>query len=258
MIKEDVKFQKSVVFEGMTSIRAIINGAEKACNDRKIQRVLFDKEKYKKIAKDIGYLKAVSQNLGFEVVETEQSEIEKISLGTSHGGIVAVAGERTIPCLTADSDIKSNGFYTMIQGVEDPYNFGYSLRSLYACGCDGIILPERNWMSAAGVVARSSAGASELFPMFTADPIIAADIFHNRGYNIVCADERTDNLLGKCEIKYPILLIVGGEKRGISRELLNKTDMLVKINYARDFRASLSAASATTMFAYEIMRQNGN
>ena len=153
-------------------------------------------------------------------------------------------------------DILENGFYTMIQGIEDPYNFGYSLRSLYACGCDGVILPERNWMSAAGVVARSSAGASEMFQMFTADPILTADIFHSHGYSIICADERTDNLLGECEIKYPVLLIVGGEKRGISRELLDKTDMLVKINYAREFRASLSAASATTMFAYEIMRQN--
>ena len=33
-------------------------------------------------------------------------------------------------------------------------------------------------------------------------------------------------------------------------------DTLVKIPYGREFKASLSAASATTMFAYEIMRQN--
>ena len=144
----------------------------------------------------------------------------------------------------------------MIQGIEDPYNFGYSLRSLYACGCTGIILPERNWMTAAGVVARSSAGASELFPIFKADPEDAVDIFHSRNYSVVCADERTDNILGVCELKYPLLLIVGGEKRGISRSLIEKTDVLVKINYAREFKASLSAASATTMFAYEIMRQN--
>ena len=256
MIKEDIKFQKSVVFEGMTSIRSIINGVKLECNDRKIERVLFDKDKYKKISKDVGYLKAVSYKMGFEVLEAEKDEIEKITLGTSHGGIVAIAGERTIPCLDSDTPIAENGFYTMIQGIEDPYNFGYSLRSLYACGCNGIILPERNWMSAAGVVARSSAGASEMFPMFTADPVFAADVFHDRGYSIICADERTDNLLGKCEIKLPVLLIVGGEKRGISRQLLDKTDLLVKIDYARDFRASLAAASATTMFAYEIMRQN--
>ena len=92
--------------------------------------------------------------------------------------------------------------------------------------------------------------------MYTADPIHTAEIFKALGYTIVCAEEKTDNVLGKCEMKLPILLIVGGEKRGISKALIDCADMLVKINYAREFRASLSAASATTMFAYEIMRQN--
>lgn len=256
MIKEDIKFQNSLVFEGMTSIRSIIKGVESGINDRKIIKVLYDKSKHRKISKDLGYLKAVSYKMNYEICEAENDEIEKITLGTSHGGIIAITESRNIPCLSIDSDIKEKGFYCMIQGIEDPYNFGYSLRSLYACGCDGIILPERNWLSAAGVVARSSAGASELFPIYNSDVLAAADIFQQKGYKIICADERTDNILGKCILEYPILLIVGGEKRGISKEVLNKTDMLVKIDYAREFRASLSAASATTMFAYEIMRQN--
>lgn len=256
MIKEDIKFQNSLVFEGMTSIRSIIKGVHTGINNRKIKKILYDKSKYNKIAKDIGYLRAVSHDMDFEVCETENSEIENITLGASHGGIIAITEDRTIPYLSVESNIIQNGFYCMIQGIEDPYNFGYSLRSLYACGCDGIILPERNWMSAAGVVARSSAGASELFPVFNSGALSAADIFHNKGYTIVCADERTDNILGECVLKRPILLIVGGEKRGISKAMLDKTDILVKINYAREFRASLSAASAATMFAYEIMRQN--
>jgi 23S rRNA (guanosine2251-2'-O)-methyltransferase len=144
----------------------------------------------------------------------------------------------------------------MIEGIEDPYNFGYSLRSLYAMGCSGIILTERNWMSAAGVVARSSAGASEMFEIYRSSPVDCLRIFKNKGYQIVCADENTDNILGSCDLKYPLLLIVGGEKRGISRAVIDEADILVKIGYGREFRASLSAASATTMFAYEIARQN--
>ena len=71
-----------------------------------------------------------------------------------------------------------------------------------------------------------------------------------------CQHENTENVLGKCALPLPILLLVGGEKRGISRKVLEEADILVKIGYAREFRASLSAASATTMFAYEIARQN--
>lgn len=255
MQKEAIKQQSSLVFEGMTSIRAIIKGIDNGTNDRKIRTICYDVAKAKKIAKEIGYFKAVSSKYCFNLVESNAEEIEKIALGTSHGGIIAICEERTIPCLSPDTPLPSNGFFAMIEGIEDPYNFGYALRSLYACGCDGIILGERNWMSAAGVVCRSSAGASELFTIYRADELEAAKIFKDNGYTILSADERTDNVLGKTEINLPVLLVVGGEKRGISRALLDMCDVLVKIPYSRDFGASLSAASATTMFAYEIMRQ---
>jgi 23S rRNA (guanosine2251-2'-O)-methyltransferase len=144
----------------------------------------------------------------------------------------------------------------MIQGIEDPYNFGYALRSLYAVGCDGIILGERNWMSAAGVVCRSSAGASEMFPVYKCDEIDAVKLFKKKGYNIVCADERTDNVLGECELHFPILLVVGGEKRGISSSVLEKSDKIVRIDYGKEFNGSLSTAAATAVFAFEILRAN--
>ena len=255
MQKETNKFVDSTVFEGMTSIRAIIKSFDVGINDRKIKTILFDKDKIAKISKEVGYFKAVSNKYGFDLKESNAEELDGITLGNSHGGIVAVAGERTMPSLSKEK-IAECGFYAMIQGIEDPYNFGYALRSLYACGCTGIILPKRNWMSAAGVVARSSAGASEMFEMFSAEPEDAVKTFKALGYTVVCADERTDNILGKCELKKPLLLIVGGEKRGISSSIIEMADIKVKIDYKRDFNASLSAASATTMFAYEIMRQN--
>ena len=51
MIKEDIKFQNSTVFEGMTSIRAIISALDDGNNDRKIDKILFEKEKIAKIKK---------------------------------------------------------------------------------------------------------------------------------------------------------------------------------------------------------------
>ena len=255
MQKEYLKFEKSNIFEGMTSIRAIIRSIDAGRTNRTIEKILFDKDKLNKISKEIGYLRAVSTKYGYELIESSSDELNELALGNTHGGIIALCSDREIPRLSKDEILKS-GFYVMIQGIEDPYNFGYSLRSLYACGCDGIILGERNWMSAAGIVSRSSAGASEEFLMYKSDEEECIDLFKSLGYTVVCADERTDNLLGAVELPYPILLIVGGERRGISRTVLDKCDLLVKIPYAREFKASLSAASATTMFAYEIMRQH--
>ena len=257
MQKEDIKFEGSTILEGMTSLRALLAARDEGINDRPILRVLYNAEREKKIAKELGYLRAIGKRDSFPVLPMSAEEIDRMALGTSHGGILAECGERTIPHLTDEqSKIVPNGFYVMLQGIEDPYNFGYALRSLYACGADGIILDERNWLSAAGVVARASAGASERFAAYVADPLEAAGIFHEHGYRIVCADERTDEVLHKADLKKPILLIVGGERRGISRGLVDRADLLVKISYGRPFAASLSAASASTILGYEIFRQN--
>ena len=169
MIKEESRFASSTVFEGMTSIRAIIdNLKENIPNARKITKILFNKNKEKSKYKELGYLKKMGELFGFEVILTDEDEISKICIGSSHGGIIALCEERNYPKLT-ENDIIDNGFYVMIEGIEDPYNFGYTVRSLYAAGVDGIVLPPRNWMNAAGVVARASAGTSEIIPMMVAE-----------------------------------------------------------------------------------------
>jgi tRNA G18 (ribose-2'-O)-methylase SpoU len=49
---------------------------------------------------------------------------------------------------------------------------------------------------------------------------------------------------------------MGGEKRGISRTLLDEADEIVRIDYGRAFQGSLSTAAATAIFAFEILRNN--
>ena len=159
MQKEQDKFAASNIFEGMTSISSVLNSP--TCNDRVIERIWIDHAKRQTKVREIGYLTAKSQEFGFPIDYVTAEEIEAVTVGNSHGGIIAFCGERTIPPLTQDV-IVPRSFYVYLEGIEDPYNFGYTLRSLYAAGICGVILPKRNWMTAAGVVARASAGASVL------------------------------------------------------------------------------------------------
>jgi 23S rRNA (guanosine2251-2'-O)-methyltransferase len=53
-----------------------------------------------------------------------------------------------------------------------------------------------------------------------------------------------------------VLLVVGGEKRGITRAVLEKCDKVISLDYGRRFGAALSAASASSILAFEIYRQN--
>ena len=76
MIKEDIKFENSTVFEGMTSIRSILKARDLGFNDRVIEQILFDSSKLNKIAKKLGYLRAVSNKYGFVLTESSGEEIE--------------------------------------------------------------------------------------------------------------------------------------------------------------------------------------
>ena len=53
-----------------------------------------------------------------------------------------------------------------------------------------------------------------------------------------------------------LVLVVGGEKRGVSREVMALCDQTVRIDYGREFRGSLSAASAATVLGFEVLHQN--
>ncbi len=258
MKKEITRFGDSVLFEGMTSLRACLRAMEEGIHDRRILRVLYDGAKASAKAKELGYLRAMSHKFGFSMEETDGETLDEMTVGSSHGGIVGECSDRTIPSLDAHASLSDHGFYVLIEGIEDPYNFGYAIRSLYACGVDGIVLSPRNWMSAAGVVCRSSAGTSELLPMWTCDGAESADFFRQRGYKICCAGIRDSVSSFDADLTKPVYLIVGGEKRGISRALLDKADTIVRIDYGREFNGSLSAASAAAMLGYEVLRQNRN
>ncbi|MBR2927160.1 MAG: RNA methyltransferase [Clostridia bacterium] len=252
-IKEEQKFSDSNIFEGMTSISALLNS--NCGNDRTIERILVDRKNQKTKAPQISFLSAKAKERGFALEFVDGSEIDALSIGSTHGGFLAFCGERHLPALTVEA-IKKDGFYVFLEGIEDPYNFGYTVRSLYAAGVDGIILPERNWMSAAGVVARASAGCSELIPMMVANAEEVAACFSKCGYTILCSGIRDSVSIFDTDFPLPVLLVIGGEKRGISRKMLEKADQIVRIDYGRNFKGSLSAASAATVMAFEILRQN--
>ena len=255
MQKEIEKFVESDIMEGMPSISAVINSIKNKNSNRRIISVYVDKSKLKSKQKEISFLKYQSKELGFLLEFVDESVIAEHSVGNSHGGIIAFCTKKTIAPLSVEK-IRKDGVYFILEGVEDPYNFGYSVRSIYASGTDGIIVPQRNWMGAAGVVARSSAGTSELIDMYVSDANDAVDVFKKLGYSVICAGIRDSESIFETSLKKPLLVILGGEKRGISRDILDKADKIVRIDYGTSFNGSLSTAASAAVFAFEVYRYN--
>lgn len=99
-------------------------------------------------------------------------------------------------------------------------------------------------------------GASEKLTLFQSDAQKAAAIFRTAGYKTVCAGIRNSVSSFDADLRKPIFLIVGGERRGISAKVLELADEIVRLDYGRDFSGSLSAASAASILGYEVLRQN--
>ncbi len=244
------------VFEGMTSISALIKAYEASPSTaRRIVAVYCSKDLPHDKFRQLGFLKAKSIALGFELESCDTSEIDEITSGKTHGGIIAVCTERHFPAVSKEC-LKNDGLYFMLEGIEDPYNFGYTVRALYAAGVDGVVLPERNWMTVAGTVARSSAGCSELIDIYVSPPDEAVKLFKSAGYKIISANIRDSVSLYDADLRAPALFVVGGEKRGISRSVLDLTDINIKIGYGREFSGSLPTAGAATIIAFEAAKAN--
>lgn len=178
--------------------------------------------------------------------------------GSSHGGILAQVGVRRFLSLEALLNGAAAPLIVMLDGIEDPFNFGQALRVLYAAGAQGAVVRPRNWLSAAAVVARASAGASERLPMAMAEtPHAAATFYRQRGLSVACTARNATTALFEADMTGPLFLLVGGERRGITRSFLERADMVLSIPYGRSFNQSLGVTASTAVLAFEILRQRG-
>lgn len=236
-----------ILLEGIISVEAAITAGK-----RKIFDVFIDKAKVeKRDRKAIRFISLLKEN-SIKYTLCDRDFIDSQALGNSHGGIVAKVSERSYSDLNnLISSVKSGGYLVMLDGVEDPFNFGYSIRNLFAFGCKGFIMPERNWMSAANVVSTSSAGASELCDMAVApsdNELIT--LLKNEGVDIVCAGLSSKSVsLFEFRPQSPFVLFIGGEKRGISKELFENADSVIHIPYSNESaKYSLPTASCAAIF----------
>ena len=244
------------IFEGMTSISAVIKSITSGISDRSIIKVLYDRNRSESKSRELRFLAHSAESLGFALEAVDSTEIDNLTSGTTHGGIIAVCTKRVFSELNVNF-LTNRRFIVLLEGVEDPYNFGYSVRSLYAAGVDGIVLPPRNWLELSGTVARSSAGTTELVDLAISDPLEAVNLFKNNGFEIACAGIRDSVSLYEHPFDKPTLLVIGGEKRGISRKILDLADVNVRIDYGREFMGSLPSASAISVMAFEIAHKKG-
>lgn len=232
--------------EGIIAIQAAIES-----DSRPIYRIyIVAKKRYERPYAELARL-ATRANIALEWVSAEV--IEQWADGKTHGGAIAIVGQRRLVAL---GDLSLDAPLAMLDGIEDPYNFGQAVRSLYAAGFGGLVLGSRHWISASALIGRASAGAIERIPIAIAKTAEEASrFFAERGARVVALAQSERAIpLHSVDLTGPLFLVVGGERRGISRAVLEIAQHII-IPYGRDFPQSLGAVAAVTVAAFEVLRQ---
>ena len=128
------------------------------------------------------------------------------------------------------------------------------MRTAEIAGVHGIIIPKDNSVGLNATVAKIACGAAEYLPVArVANLVQAAKDLQQKGLWVYGADmEGTE--LWQQDMKGPILLVIGGEDKGIPRLLLKNCDFKVTIPMAGHM-SSLNASVAAGIMVYEVVRQ---
>ena len=228
-----------IVMEGALSVKAVMQARR-----RLVERLIIDE---KKKDRDTAFILRLARQQGIAVERTDRQRIHSLASGHTHGGIVALVQPRQYQNVQDCLD-QPLPFVAVLEGIEDPYNLGYAFRSLYAAGCSGVLTAVRDWSAAESTLVKSSAGASEWLPWCQCENLAES----------VSALRRQAIDYFDAQFTQPVILAIGGERRGLGREILAQSDQNVVIPYGRSFRAALNGCSAVAALSFEVVRQRRN
>jgi 23S rRNA (guanosine2251-2'-O)-methyltransferase len=240
--------QWPMVVEGHVSVEAVLEGRA-----RPVHRIWAARPGDRRL----GRLRALARERAVLIDRVEAATIEELATGRTHGGVLALVGprrERSVAELIGE--VGEGSMIVMLDGIEDPFNYGQAVRALYAAGIDGLVV-RRSWETAVGTVTRASAGASELMPgARSASAEEAAAACRRAGFRVACAvasDDATE--LSRANLHGPLFLLIGGERRGVTRSVVDLADLRVRIGYGREHAPELGAATSAAIIGFEALRQ---
>ncbi len=196
---------------------------------------------------------------GIPVECVSREALTRMSLTGNHQGVIALAAPQKyfdIEDLFSISAKKEElPIYCVLDGIEDPQNFGSVIRTADAAGIHGIVIRSRRAVGLTPAVARASAGAVEYVPIAMV-PNIAQAIEKLKKNNIWCVGVEASGKVDYREIdfKLPVAIVIGGEGKGISDLVKKRCDFLARIPMCGNI-SSLNASVAAALMMYEAFRQ---
>lgn len=151
-----------------------------------------------------------------------------------------------------------NKFIIILDELQDPGNVGTIIRTADAFGVNGIIMTNNCVDVYNPKVVRATMGSLFHIPIvFIDNKIDLISNLKNRGIKVYTTSLEGENYIHEIDLTKDIAIVIGNEANGVSDELINISDLLIKIPMYGNAE-SLNAAIASSVAMYEVARQRVN
>lgn len=195
------------------------------------------------------------------VFEAARSEIEQRAGTSQHQGVVAVLDAEEAGIFAELEDVLAMAeeageppLVVVLDGIQDPRNLGALIRSAYALGAHGVVIPTQRAAPVTAATVKTSAGATAHLPIVRMNNVKHA-IEQLKEAGVWSAAATIDGDPAEdVRLDGPMALVIGSEDKGVRPTLAAACDHRVRIDLARPFD-SLNAAVAGGILLYEVRRQ---
>ena len=143
----------------------------------------------------------------------------------------------------------------VLDSIQDPQNLGAIIRSAETLGIQGMILPKNRTSTLNETVAKCSSGAIEHLPIaWVTNLTRGIEHLKEKGFWIAGVVPDGNTPCHQYKFDTPIVLVLGGEEKGIRPLLKKSCDVTLNIPMQGAI-GSLNASAAAAILFYEALRQ---
>ncbi len=193
------------------------------------------------------------------VTLTTREELDRLTGGGFHQNVAGFIQE--LPCADLEEVLarskreKTTGLLVILDGIQDPQNFGSLIRTAVGFGAHGMIIPKDRAVGITPVVMRASAGATAYLPVVRVTNIAQTiDWLKEEGFWVYGAAGEAKDPVYELDFTGDIAIVIGSEGKGIRPLVKKKCDRLFSIPRAGPI-SSFNASVSGGMILYEVMRQ---
>lgn len=184
--------------------------------------------------------------------------LERLSNTGDHRGFIAVATDykySELEELTVRHGKKPR-LLVLLDGLEDPHNFGAIIRVVDCAGADGIVIPRRRNCGVTDTVVKVSSGAaSHVKVAKVANLNDAIRELKEDGYTVLAADMGGESVYAT-DLRKDVAIVIGGEGEGVHQLTRKLCDGVIGLPQNGRVN-SLNASVACGILLYECVRQRG-